>query len=275
MLSEIATGKRGRKVVALVNVRRAYFNAPARRKVFVELPPEDQQPGDEHMCGLLRHSLCCTRDAAENWEEQLASTLSDLKLTRGSACPCVSRGCIKGEDVVTTVHGDDTKIGGERSAVELLNKMVARKFEIKKQVIGEDPDLGKSGTMLNRVIEWDRDGITIEADQRHVREILKDLELEPANQSATPCAVERRDERAARNDRSKGEYPDDDWGGDKATSRSVSAGVIMRGGHCLEVWTKTQQVVSLSSAESELHAAVQTASEGLGIQRVAKDLWIS
>ena len=48
----------------------------------------------------------------------------------------------------------------------------------------------------------------------------------------------------------------------------------MRGGHCLKVWTKKQQVVSLSSAESELYAAVKTASEGLGVQRVTKDLGI-
>ena len=70
-------------------------------------------------------------------------------------------------------------------------------------------------------------------------------------------------------------YTDADWGGDKSTRRSVSAGVVMRGGHCLKVWTKKQQVVSLSSAESELYAAVEAASEGLGIQSVAKDLRIS
>ena len=52
------------------------------------------------------------------------------------------------------------------------------------------------------------------------------------------------------------------------------AGVIMRGGHCPKVWTKKQQVVSLSSAESELYAAVKTALEGLGVQSVAKDLGI-
>ena len=46
-------------------------------------------------------------------------------------------------------------------------------------------------------------------------------------------------------------YSDADWGGDKATRRSVSAGVIMRCGHCLKIWTKKQEVVSLSSAESE------------------------
>ena len=69
-------------------------------------------------------------------------------------------------------------------------------------------------------------------------------------------------------------YSDADWGGDKSSRLSVSAGV-MRGGHCLKVWTRKQQVVSLSSAESELYAAVKTTSEGLGIQSVAKDLGIS
>ena len=48
--------------------------------------------------------------------------------------------------------------------------MISRKYEIKKPVIGEDPDLEKSGRKLNRVVEWDLDGITFEADQRHVRE---------------------------------------------------------------------------------------------------------
>ena len=37
---------------------------------------------------------------------------------------------------------------------------------IRKQVLGRDPDLQKSEKILNRVIEWDRDGITIEANQR-------------------------------------------------------------------------------------------------------------
>ena len=74
--------------------------------------PRTTQPGDEHMCGLLRYSLYGTRDAAQDWEEELASTLSGLGLTRGSACPCVWRGRIKGEDIVATVNGDDITIGG-------------------------------------------------------------------------------------------------------------------------------------------------------------------
>ena len=54
-------------------------------------------------------------------------------------------------------------------------------------------------------------------------------------------------------------YSDADWGGDNSTRRSVSVGVIMRGEHCFKVSTKKQQVVSLSTAESELYAAVKTA----------------
>ena len=126
VLSEVATGKRGGKVVALVDVLRTHFYAPSRRRAFVELPPEDYEAGDEHTFGLLQYSLYGTRDAAQNWEEEVASTFSDLKLTRGIACPCVRQGYIKDEHIVATVHGDDITIDGERSAMEFLIKMISR-----------------------------------------------------------------------------------------------------------------------------------------------------
>ena len=50
---------------------------------------------------------------------------------------------------------------------------------------GETQTSRRAGRILNRVNEWDRDGITIEADQRHIREIIKGLELEQAKHSAT------------------------------------------------------------------------------------------
>ena len=59
--------------------------------------------------------------------------------------------CIKGEHIVATVRGDDITIGGERSAVELLIKMISRTHEIKNQVMGEDANLEKIGRILNRV----------------------------------------------------------------------------------------------------------------------------
>ena len=76
VLSEIATGGRGRKVVALVDVRRAHFYAPSRRRAFVEVPPEDSKVGE---CGLLQSSLYGTRDVPQNWEKELASTPSNFQ----------------------------------------------------------------------------------------------------------------------------------------------------------------------------------------------------
>ena len=60
------------------------------------------------------------------------------------------------------------------------------------------------GRILHRVIKWSRDDITIDADQRRVTEMLKDLDLERANHAATPCIVERK-KRDRRSDGCKGE----------------------------------------------------------------------
>ena len=114
------------------------------------------------------------------------------------------KGFVQDEHIVATVHGDNITISGERSAVEFVIKMISRNYEFRKQVIGEDADLEKTGGILNRVIKWSRDGITIEADQRHATEILKALELERANHSATTCAVERKDGNNARSDEKPG-----------------------------------------------------------------------
>ena len=50
-----------------------------------------------------------------------------------------------------------------------------------------------------------RDGITIGTDQRHVREGLKDFDLEQANHAATACTVKRKKKDNARSDEGKGE----------------------------------------------------------------------
>ena len=48
----------------------------------------------------------------------------------------------------------------------------------------------------------------------------------------------------------------------------------MIGQHLIKCWSKAQQVVSLSSGEAELYAAVKAASETMGIASLAKDLGI-
>ena len=145
------------------------------------------------MCGLLQYSQHGTRDAAQNLEEELARVpVCVARLHPGRT--------YRGNRPRGRHHDRWRTIGGGT-----LIKMISRTCEIMKQVIGEGADLEKSGRILNRVIDWGRDGITIKADQRHVRATLKDLELERANHSATLCAVDRKNEGGATSYESKGE----------------------------------------------------------------------
>ena len=50
---------------------------------------------------------------------------------------------------------------------------------------------------------------------------------------------------------------------------------MWHGTHIFKVWAKTQHVISLSSAEAELYAAVHGTAEALGMQSIMKDLNIN
>ena len=70
-------------------------------------------------------------------------------------------------------------------------------------------------------------------------------------------------------------YSDTDFAGCPRTRRSTSPGVTMHGKHLVKHYSRTQKVVTLSSAEAELGGVVQGASEGLGTQSIARDLGIT
>ena len=78
----------------LLDVSRAYFYARATDKVFVRIPEEDFEPGDEGKVGLLNYSLYGTRAAAGNCEreysEKLAMilTATEMSLTSTSIFAC-------------------------------------------------------------------------------------------------------------------------------------------------------------------------------------------
>ena len=63
-----------------------------------------------------------------------------------------------------------------------------------------DAHLEKSGRTPNRIIKREQDGVTIEADQGHVRAIFKDRKLEQANLVRASCVVGTRGEEIMRDD---------------------------------------------------------------------------
>jgi len=112
LLSKVATEFKGEvkdKKILLFDVKRTYFNAMAKRTIFVQLPPEMNLPG---MCGRLNRCMYGTRDAGKRWTSTDVEALKKMGYQQGTANPC----CFshKTLDSSLVVHGDDFTIETRR-----------------------------------------------------------------------------------------------------------------------------------------------------------------
>ena len=124
------------KVIMINDVARAFFEAPAVKQVCVELPDEDLNSSDRNLdkVGHLQMSLYGTRDAAMNWQEEVAKEMTRWGFKRGKYNPCLYWHSESG--LITLVHGDDFVSVGPKHAAERFKNQLESRFEIKTQVIG-------------------------------------------------------------------------------------------------------------------------------------------
>ena len=118
-------------------------------------------------CGLLRKSLCGTRDAAQHWEGELRGFLEEIGLRRGQASTCLNSEEARG--ISASVHGDDVTVKASRKDAERLIRKFKERYEIKTQMTGEAADLDKQVQILNRTVRWSSRGLWMEADRHHVK----------------------------------------------------------------------------------------------------------
>ena len=157
LLSKAATEGKSEKVVMLNDVSRAFFNAKVTREVYVQLPAEDIEPGENEMVGRLNLCLYGTRDAAMNWQECVADHLTKIGFRRGKAFPSLYYH--RDRDIHTLVHGDDYVSVGGKGELQWLKKELESAFEIKTDLLGRsDPELKTRGKILNRLISVDEAG---------------------------------------------------------------------------------------------------------------------
>ena len=91
LISEAATDDFERnKVISIIDVARAFFEAPVQRDVCIELPEEDLTSDDikQDLVGKLNMSLYGTRDAAANWQHTVAKAMEQMGFIRGSYDAC-------------------------------------------------------------------------------------------------------------------------------------------------------------------------------------------
>ena len=179
LLSITASNKKG-EVVMVNDVSRAFFHAKARRDVYVQIADEDEQPGDEHMCGELNYSRHGTRDVAQNWANEYAEMLVSIGFVQGSASPCVFYH--KERQIRTFVHRDDYVSTAMPKQLEWLKGELERKYKINIQWLGSEKPCQQEVNILNRIVGWDDvRGLVFEADPRHAEIIIEQLKFTEAN----------------------------------------------------------------------------------------------
>ena len=85
-------------------------------------------------------SLYGTRDAANNWQNEVAKVMREWGFQRGMYNPCLYWNQKLG--VQTLVHGDDFVSVGPRVGVKELERRLEERFEIKTKIVGRG--LGES-----------------------------------------------------------------------------------------------------------------------------------
>ena len=178
-----AQKRRGRRKLLFLGVRRAYFYAAVQRPIYVRPPVEAGCP--EGYCARLNVSMYGTRDAASNWESTYSSHLKSHGFIQGRSTPCAFHHPTR--DITLVVHGDDFSFLGYDPDLDWCKQIMESAYEIKDRGrLGPDSTDSKHIRILNRCLEWRRDGLFYEADPRHSEIIVTELGLSSANAVATP-----------------------------------------------------------------------------------------
>ena len=118
----------------MADVARAFFEAQASRNICVELPEKNKNLEDirEDRVGWLQMSLYGTRDAAQNWQEEVARQMKKWGFKRGVYNPCLYLS--KDKKAKVLVHGDDFAALAEKEAIRDFKRQLEERFE------GQDKD---------------------------------------------------------------------------------------------------------------------------------------
>ena len=87
----------------------------------------------------MRMSLYEIRDAAMNWQEEVAKELRRLGFQRGVYNPCLYYH--KERNLRTFLHGDDFATVGIRGGVKWFRGCLEERFETKTRVIGAPAEI--------------------------------------------------------------------------------------------------------------------------------------
>ena len=115
----------------IADVSRAFFEAPAKRDLCVELSEEALKAGEtsQEIVGKLKASLYGTRDASTNWQEEVAKCMVKWGFEICKYNPCLFHN--SGRNMLCLVHGDDFVCVADTDDLKWLKEQLSQKLEIK------------------------------------------------------------------------------------------------------------------------------------------------
>ena len=179
-----ATANNG-EVVMINDISRAFFRAKVERDVYIQLPEEARNKGEEHLCGKLRLSMYGARDAVQNWYKECSQQLVRMRFRQGVASPCTFYHHER--QLRIYVHGDNYVSTGTTENLQWMRAELEKRYQVKTQVLGPGEGQLKQVNILYRIVSWDGSrGIVYEADPRHAEIVIDQLELQDAKDISTP-----------------------------------------------------------------------------------------
>lgn len=165
------------------DISRAFFQAKAKREVYVPLPKDDAKIGDQFMCGRLNYSMYGNRDAAQNWYQECSRQRIQIEFQQGKASPCTFYHPTRGIRIY--VHGGDYVSTGKPEQLQWMKGRSEEKYAVKTQTLRPGKEDQRQSEIFNRVVIWS-EVIGYGADPKHVEIIFKQLQLEEAKPVNTP-----------------------------------------------------------------------------------------
>ena len=113
-------------VMMAIDVKRAYFYAPATRPIYIVIPKEDYEEGDEERVGVLNLSLYGTRDAAQNWVKTYTKILVEAGFEKGRYS--AQNFWHSTRVIALSVHGDDFSATGSEAQMLWLQGLMEKEL---------------------------------------------------------------------------------------------------------------------------------------------------
>ena len=116
--------------MGIFDISRAHFMPKCQRELYIELPAEDREPGEEDHVGRLNRGMYGFRDASNAWMKDWQQLLAEGGYQVGVANPALffneaefSRGA---------VHGDDFYVLGPIAAVDKMKELLGSKYQMRE-----------------------------------------------------------------------------------------------------------------------------------------------